>query len=89
MRKLRKRDVYEVMKHWIMSIKNHSTGIVHATALPCKQPKFIAHELEKYFSLVGCPSIFHTDSGNKFTAKSILKFLKNNNPSIVTVTVCP
>ena len=69
-----------------MSVKDHSTGLVYVVALPCKHPNYITYELEKNFRLVGYPSIFHTDYGNEFTANVVLKFLKNNNPSILIVT---
>ncbi len=60
MRAMRKKDMYRVMQHWIMTIKNHSTGLVYLSALPRKTAVFVANELEKYFGSVGYPHIFHT-----------------------------
>jgi hypothetical protein len=60
MRTMRKKDVYGVMQHWIMTIKDHSTGLVYLAVLPRKTAVFVANELEKYFGLVGYPHIFYT-----------------------------
>jgi hypothetical protein len=60
MRTIRRRDVYGHMQRWIMTVKDHSTGFIYLVALPRKMAKFVAAELEKYFGLVGYPSIFHT-----------------------------
>jgi hypothetical protein len=38
MRTMRKKDVYKVMQHWIMTVKDHSTGLVYLATLgrlPC------------------------------------------------------
>ena len=60
MRTIRRRNVYGHMQRWIMTVKDHSTGFIYLVALPRKMAKFVAAELEKYFGLVGYPSIFHT-----------------------------
>lgn len=60
MRSIRKEDVYGQMMRWIMTVKDHSTGLIWLSALPYKRAAFVAHELEKYFGLVGYPQIFHT-----------------------------
>jgi hypothetical protein len=60
MRTMRKMDVYGVMQHWIMIVKDHSTGLVYLAPLPRKTAEFVANELEKYFGFVGYPHIFHT-----------------------------
>ncbi len=60
MRTMRKMDVYGVMQHWIMTVRDHSTGLVYIAALPRKTAKFVANKLEKYFGFVGYPHIFHT-----------------------------
>jgi hypothetical protein len=57
---MRKKYVYGVMQHWIMTIKDHSPGLVYLSALPRKTAAFVAVELEKYFGFVGYPHIFHT-----------------------------
>ncbi len=61
MRTMRKNNVYGVMQHWIMTIKDHSTGLVYLAALPRKTAMIVANELEKYFGFVRYPHIFHTD----------------------------
>ena len=60
MRAMRKRDVYGNMQRWIMTVKDHSTGLVYLCALPRKKASFVAAELEKYFGFIGYPEIFHT-----------------------------
>ena len=61
MRTMRKKDdVYGVMQHWIMTVKDHSTGLVYLATLPRKTAMFVANKLEKYFGFVGYPHIFHT-----------------------------
>ncbi len=60
MRTMWKMDMYRVMQQWIMTIKDHSTGLVYLAALPRKTAKFVANKLEKYFGFVGYPHIFHT-----------------------------
>jgi hypothetical protein len=60
MQTMRKRDVYGQMQRWIMTVKDHSTGLVYLCALPQKKAPFVAAELEKFFDFVGYPEIFHT-----------------------------
>ncbi len=60
MRTMRKKDVYGVMQHWIMTVKDHSTSLVYLTALPRKTAVFVAAKLKKYYSFVGYLHIFHT-----------------------------
>ncbi len=60
MRTMRKRDVYGQMQRWIMTVKDHSTGLVYFCALPRKKATFVAAELEKFFGFVGYLEIFHT-----------------------------
>jgi hypothetical protein len=60
MRTMRKRDVYGQMQRWIMTVKDHSTGLVYLCVLPRKKAAFIAAKLEKFFGFVGYPEIFHT-----------------------------
>ncbi len=60
MRTMRKRDVYGQMQRWIMTVKDHLTGLVYLCALPRKKAKFVAAKLEKFFRFVGYPEIFHT-----------------------------
>lgn len=86
MRKRRKRNVYSVMMRWIMTVKDHSTGMTYLAALPVKQAKCVAYELDLLFGLIGYPSIFHTDNGTEFTANEIVELLKQISPNIQTVT---
>ncbi len=60
MRTMRKKDMCGVMQHWIMNIKDHSTGLVYLAILPRKTAVFVAVKLEKYFGFLGYPHIFHT-----------------------------
>ena len=59
MRAMRKRYIYGNMQRWIMTVKDHLTGLVYLCALPQKKAIFVAAELEKYFGLIGYPEIFH------------------------------
>jgi transposase InsO family protein len=89
MTKLRKKNPYGVLMRWIVTVKDHSTGLVHLSAIPRKRPSFVAHELEKVFGFIGYPSIFHTDNGKEFTGVAILKLLRQMNPNILSVTGRP
>jgi hypothetical protein len=60
MRTMRKKDVYGVMQCWMMTVKDHSTGLVYLAALPRKTAMFVVNKLEIYFCFVGYPHIFHT-----------------------------
>ncbi len=88
-RKMRKRDPFGVLMRWIVTIKDHCTGFTHISAIPRKTARYVAHRLQEYFGLIGYPSIFHTDNGKEFTARVILSFLRQLNPSIITVTGRP
>ena len=88
-RKLRKRDPFGVLMRWVMTLKDHATGLIHICALPRKRPDLIAYKLQEIFGLIGYPKIFHTDNGKEFTAKLILQFLRQLNPNIVAVTGRP
>jgi hypothetical protein len=57
---MRKRDVYGQMQHWIMTMKDHSTGLVYLCTLLRKKAEFVAAELEKFFGFVSYPKIFYT-----------------------------
>ena len=74
---------------WVMTIKDHTTGLMHLIALPRKCPHLVAYKLQEYFELIGYPKIFHTDNGKEFTAKEILQFLRQLNPNILSVTGRP
>ena len=86
MRKFAQPNIYGVIQRWLMTIKDHSTGFTAVFSLPRKKAKYVAFELEKYFGIVGYPTIFHTDNGNKFTARVVIKIVQDINPSILTVT---
>ena len=65
MRTKRKKNIHGVLMRWIMTVKDHSTGLTYLAALPKKQPQFVAHELDLLFGFIGYPSIFHTDNGGE------------------------
>jgi len=89
MRKRRKKDIHGVMMCWLMKVKDHLTGFTAFYCLPRKHPKCVTAALDYIFGLIGFPNIFHTDNGNEFTAKEILKMLKELCPSTTTVTGRP
>ncbi len=60
MRTMRKRDVYGQMQHWIMTVKDHLTGLVYLCALPWKRAAFVVAKLEIFFGFVRYPEISHT-----------------------------
>ena len=88
-RKLRKRDPFGVLMRWVLTLKDHATGLTYLCALPRKRPHLVAYKLQEIFGAIGYPKIFHTDNGKEFTAKSILKFLRHLNPNILSVTGRP
>jgi hypothetical protein len=50
MRAMRKQDIYGNMQRWIMTVKDHSTGLVYLCALPQKKASFVAAELVKHLA---------------------------------------
>ncbi len=86
---MQRKGVYGVVQHWTMTVKDHSTGLMFCVALPNKRADFVAHELEKYFGLVGYPHIFHADNGKEFTAFVVADLLKANNLTYAIVTGHP
>ena len=86
MRKLRKRDPFGVLMRWILTLKDHATGLVYLTALPRKRADGVAYKLQEIFGVLGFPRIFHTDNGKEFTAKAVLEFLRILNPNILAVS---
>jgi hypothetical protein len=75
--------------HWVLTIKDHATGLMYLCALPRKRPDLVAYKLQDIFGVIGYPKIFHTDNVKEFTAKLISQFLCAMNPNILTVTGCP
>ena len=89
MRKFARPNVYGVIQRWIMVVKDHFTAFTALFSIPYKMAQYVAFELEKYFGLVGYPTIFHTDNGNEFVARQILDLIADMNPAIITVTGRP
>jgi hypothetical protein len=87
--KLTKCDPFDVLMRWVLTIKDHCTGLVYLCALPCKCPKLVMYKLQEIYSSIGYLRIFHTDNGKEFTGKLTLQFLCNLNPNILTVTGRP
>ena len=71
---------------WVMSLKDHASGLTYLCALPRKQANLVAYKLQEIFGVIGYPKIFHTDNGKEFTAKCVLQFLRKKNPNILSVT---
>jgi hypothetical protein len=82
-------NVYNLVMRWIVTVKDHFTGLVALSAVPRKRPKFVAHELSSLFGVIGFPFIFHTDNGKEFTANAIVQSLKQLCPAVTTVTGRP
>ena len=89
MRTMRKRDVYGNMQRWIMTVKDHSTGLVYLAALPRKKAEYVAAELEKFFGFCGFPHILHTDNGKEFIATLVVDMMMRHNPNCFIVTGRP
>jgi IS30 family transposase len=75
--------------HWVMTIKDHVTGLTYLCALPRKHPHLIAYKLQGIFGIIGHPKMFHTDNGKEFTEKVVLKAQRETNPHIYAVTGRP
>ena len=89
MRTMRKHDVYGLMKRWIMTVKDHSTGLVYLASLPQKKAEYVAAELENYFGFAGFPHILHTDNGKEFIATLVVDMMMRHNPNCFLVTGRP
>ena len=74
---------------WLMTLKDHATGLTYICALPRKEAHLVAYKLQEIFGLIGYPNIFHTDNGKEFTAVCVLELLHHLNPNIMTVTGRP
>jgi hypothetical protein len=74
--------------NYIITIKDRFTGFVIMDCIPRKTPELVASVLNKWFGY-GYPRILHTDDGRECTGKVILKSMKDNAPSMVTVTGQP
>ena len=75
MQTIRRRDVYGNMQQWIMTVKDHSTGLIYLSALPRKMAAYVAAELEKIFGFIGYPQIFHTGTFQSFSLIIQILFL--------------
>lgn len=89
MRTMRKLDIYGMMQRWILTVKDHSTGLVYLVAIPRKKAVFVAAELEKYFGFIGFPHILHSDNGKEFIASLVVDMIMRNNPDCFIVTGRP
>jgi len=49
----------------------------------------LSYKLQEIFGIIGYPKIFHTDNGKEFTAKVVLKALREMNPHICAITGRP
>ena len=57
--RLRKRDPFGVLMRWVMTLKDHATGLTFICALPRKQAHLVAYKLQEIFGLIGFSEI-HT-----------------------------
>jgi hypothetical protein len=85
MRALLKPDIYGRLQRWIMTVRDHSIGLIYLSSLSLKKAIYVAFKLEKYFGLVGYPQIFHTDNLKEFVARTVVRLLKGNNPHCFVV----
>jgi hypothetical protein len=82
-------SIYGIVMRYIVVMKDHFSGFVMADCIPRKHANFVTHVINHFFSIVGYPSIFHTDNGKEFMAKCILDLLRSQSPHITTVTGRP
>ena len=83
--KLRKRDPFGVLMHWILVIKDHATSFFYIFALSRKQTDLVAYNLQEMFDVIGYPKIMHSDNGKEFKAKIVRELLHKFNPNILSV----
>ena len=81
MRKKKKKNIYRMFQHW-----DYRSELTYITYVSHKKVKYVSHELDHIFGLIGNPTTFKADNGKEFVAKLILKLLKDSNPNIFTVT---
>jgi hypothetical protein len=60
--KFAKKNEYGVVMRWLVNIKDHHTGFTVVDCIPRKRAYFVATVLAKHFSILGFPSILHTDN---------------------------
>lgn len=84
-------DVYGRKMKWLLCLKDHATRLCYLVPLPSKEAKFVAHELNHIFGLLGYPLIYHSDNGNEVSAhtKEVMAFLKSWDPEITTIAGRP
>jgi hypothetical protein len=75
--------LFGVLMRWVMTIKDHCTGLVYLCALPHEHPKLVVYKLQEIFGAIGYPKMFHTNNGKEFTGKIIHEFLCDMNPNIL------
>ena len=68
--------------------KDHFTDFHYLKAISRKDARIVAHEIMHAHSVLGYPSVFHTDNGTEFM-KEVLLLVKQLNPLCVTVTGRP
>ena len=83
--KLRKKDPFGVLMHWILVIKDHAAGFFYIFALSRKQTDLVAYNLQEMFDVIGYPKIMHSDNGKEFKAKIVRELLHKFNPNILSV----
>jgi hypothetical protein len=44
---LRKRNLFGVLMRWVLTIKDHATGLMYLCALPQKRPDLVAYKLQE------------------------------------------
>ena len=78
------KNIHDMFQWWIMTAKDHFSGITYNVSLPLKREKYVVHALIHLFGLIGYPNIFHdTDNGKEFVAKEILELCEEINPNIL------
>ena len=67
--KLRKRDPFGVLMHWVLVIKDHATGLVYLCALPRKVLTLLRTSCRRYFGSLAFPRSFIQTMGKSSPEK--------------------
>ena len=84
------KDWNGVVMKWCMVLKDHFSHKVDVLeALPRKEARLVAAELELIMGLIGPPLVYHSDNGGEVAGKAVMKAVKEMNKNITTVTGRP
>jgi hypothetical protein len=74
------------LMQYILSVKDHFTGLIYLEAIEKKRPEIVAEVLARIFALIGYPLTFHSDNGGEFIGDSLINAIKEYFPLCAMVT---